>query len=107
MRVEVIYATPRHQDVREVTLEAGATVRDALAASRMATDHPETAGLPAGVGIWGRKAELEQRLRDGDRVEIYRPLTADPKDARRMRAQKAEKLAKELAEKRAGTRRQG
>ncbi|MBK8018280.1 MAG: RnfH family protein [Betaproteobacteria bacterium] len=107
MRVEVIYATPRHQDIREVILQAGATVRDALAASRMAADHPETAELPAGVGIWGRKAELEQRLRDGDRVEIYRPLTADPKDARRMRAQKAEKLAKELAEKRAGTRRQG
>lgn len=97
MRVEVIYATPRHQEVRVVTLEAGATVRDALAVSRMAADHPETAEWPAGVGIWGRKAELDQRLRDGDRVEIYRPLTADPKDARRMRAQKAERLAEELA----------
>lgn len=99
MRVEVIYATPRYQDVREVTLEAGATVRDALAVSRMAADHPETAEWPAGVGIWGRKAELDQRLRDGDRVEIYRPLTADPKDARRMRAQKAEKLAEKPAAK--------
>jgi len=78
MRVEVIYALRARQRVRRLELPKGATVRDALRAAR----------LPVGraAGIFGRVAEPGARLRDGDRVEIYRALRADPKEARRRRA---------------------
>lgn len=80
LRVEVVRAWPDRLERRELELEEGATVRTALAA----------AGLPAphGAGIFGRRVPLDARLADGDRVEIYRPLRADPKEARRRRALK-------------------
>lgn len=79
LRVEVVDARRDGARVIEVELPAGALVRDALAAS----------GLQAGqVGIFGRKATLETRLADGDRVELYRPLAVDPKEARRRRARR-------------------
>ena len=79
LRVEVVDARRDGARVIEVELPAGALVRDALAAS----------GLKASqVGIFGRKATLETRLADGDRVELYRPLAVDPKEARRRRARR-------------------
>jgi putative ubiquitin-RnfH superfamily antitoxin RatB of RatAB toxin-antitoxin module len=82
IRVEVIYALPGGAEVAALRLPPGATVRDAL----------ERAGrLPLGagkVGIFGRVAALDAKLADGDRVEIYRPLAIDPKEARRRRAAK-------------------
>lgn len=80
LRVEVIQALPRHQDVVTLELEEGATVRMALAA----------AGMPAhpAVGVYGRRISLDARLADGDRVEIYRPLQVDPKESRRRRARR-------------------
>lgn len=80
LRVEVVQALPGRQDRVVLELEAGATVRMALAA----------AGMPAGpaVGIYGRRTSLEARLVDGDRVEIYRPLQSDPKESRRRRARR-------------------
>ena len=57
----------------------------ALQASGLAGAFPELELREAGVGVWGRKARLEQVLRDGDRVEVYRPLQVDPKLARRER----------------------
>lgn len=62
-------------------MAASATVHDALLASGLADPHQD--GLA--VGIWGRRASLGTRLRDQDRLEIYRPLTVDPKEARRVR----------------------
>jgi putative ubiquitin-RnfH superfamily antitoxin RatB of RatAB toxin-antitoxin module len=81
--VEVVFS-PQPRCVHRVTivLPAGATVNDALLASGLADPQPQ-AGLS--VGIWGRRASLGMRLRDHDRVEIYRPLTVDPKEARRVR----------------------
>jgi hypothetical protein len=78
LRVEVIEARPGRVERVRLELEEGATVRTALSA----------AGRPAArvVGIHGRRADLEARLADGDRVEIYRALSADPKEARRRRA---------------------
>jgi len=80
LSVEVIEAWPGRFERVLLELEEGATVRTALAA----------AGRPAArnVGIHGRRADLEARLADGDRVEIYRSLSADPKEARRRRAQR-------------------
>lgn len=66
----------------ELQLPVGASVRDALVRSGLWTS-PD-AGPPR-VGVWGRLRALEHPLRDRDRVELYRPLQIDPKDARRLR----------------------
>jgi uncharacterized protein len=85
MQVTVLYSpAPREVLERVVMLEHGATVRDAVQASGLVSILP--ADWPAaGVGIWGRKAGIHDAVRDGDRVEIYRPLLVDPKLARRER----------------------
>jgi uncharacterized protein len=86
MRVEVVYAVRDAADAVTVELPAGATVRDAVAASGIADRHP---GLElSALGIFGRHVSPETRLSDGDRVEIYRPLAIDPKERRRQRARK-------------------
>jgi putative ubiquitin-RnfH superfamily antitoxin RatB of RatAB toxin-antitoxin module len=69
-------------------LPTGATVSDALAQSGLAALHPELDVAGAPIGIFGRRVERDCVLADGDRVEIYRPLIADPKDARRRRARR-------------------
>ncbi|WP_266181730.1 RnfH family protein [Dyella humicola] len=84
--VHVVYAEPERQFVRRLTLPAGSTVMQAIEASGIAQ---AVAGLvidPASLGVFSRKAAPEQVLGEGDRVEIYRPLTLDPKEARRRRA---------------------
>lgn len=78
LRVEVVSALPGRADRVALELEEGATVRAALAAA----GRSETLA----VGIHGRRVTLDTPLRDGDRVETYRPLAADPKEARRRRA---------------------
>lgn len=89
IRVEVVHALPTRQIALSVALPEGATVRDAVMASGIL----EAAGLtPAAldaVGIWNRVVTADSVLTDGDRVELYRPLLADPKDARRRRARSA------------------
>ena len=86
MHVSVVYS-PAARQVREWQLELapGATMLQALQASGLVGAFPELDLREAGVGVWGRKARLEQVLRDGDRVEVYRPLQVDPKLARRER----------------------
>ena len=84
--VEVALALPGRQTVRSVRLPAGSTAEDAVAASGLAE---EFRSLGAGrIGIYGKAVPAKTLLRDGDRVEIYRPLQADPKDLRRLRAAK-------------------
>lgn len=92
IRVEVVHALSTRQVALTVILPEGATVRDAIEASGIAT----LVGLKAidleRVGIWNRVVTADAMLADGDRVELHRPLIADPKDARRRRA-RAVKLA--------------
>ena len=82
--------SPRPQEVieQQLQLPEGATLADAIEAAggwqALGMAPATTDGAPT-VGIWGRSAPLEQGLRDGDRVELYRPLTVDPKVARRER----------------------
>ena len=86
MRVSIVAATRERQEVVEVELAQGATVADALERVR---SHPAFAGIEweaVRVGVWSRECARDQRLREGDRVEIYRPLVADPKTQRRSRA---------------------
>ena len=90
LRVTVVYALPETQHSVELKLEAGSTVVDALAAVETAdgfSDLDLGSALAAGrVGVYGERAAGDRRLEDGDRVEIYRPLAVDPREARRRRA---------------------
>ncbi len=86
VNVEIVYATPRHQARYALQIEPGMTVADAVRASGVLEAYPEIDLARNRVGIHGNLTRLAQVLREGDRVEIYRPLSADPKEARRKRA---------------------
>ncbi|HTJ07774.1 MAG TPA: RnfH family protein [Caldimonas sp.] len=90
LRVAVA-CSPRATEAFEVEVElpAPASAWDAVRASGVLERWPELASGEASVGIWGRAACAETALRDGDRVEIYRPLAADPQEARRRRVKEA------------------
>jgi putative ubiquitin-RnfH superfamily antitoxin RatB of RatAB toxin-antitoxin module len=93
--VEVVYPQAHEQIVRRVVLTEGATVQDALAQSGLLQAFPEIE--PGGrnkIGIWNKLAKLDARLRDRDRVEIYSPLIADPKEVRRQRAAEGKSMGK-------------
>lgn len=85
--VEVVFARPDSQSLVALSLDEGATVAAAIDRSGLAGDYPDEplAILPA--GIWGRMVDRDCVLKDGDRVEIYRPLQLDPREARRRLAQ--------------------
>jgi hypothetical protein len=85
LAVEVAYGAAPHQvDLTALQLAPGATVADALQASGLLQRHGlSLQGLD--VGVWGRACSLQLALRDRDRVEVYRPLLVDPKEARRQR----------------------
>lgn len=85
LRVEVAYCPdPAVTDLQALRLPPGATVADAVQASGVLVRHGlASEGLR--TGIWGKPRDAETLLRDRDRVEIYRPLTVDPKEARRQR----------------------
>lgn len=84
LRVEVAYSPgPGVVETVALCLPPGTTLGEALAASGLAARHPSLLALPAGV--WGRVLPPETLLRDRDRVEVYRPLVVDPKEARRRR----------------------
>ncbi|MGH6691431.1 MAG: RnfH family protein [Gammaproteobacteria bacterium] len=88
LTVEVVFALLLEQDCAVVELPDGSSVRDAIARSGVAARQPTIDLGACRVGIWGRTAALDDRVRDGDRVEIYRPLQADPKETRRQRARR-------------------
>lgn len=101
IQVEVaVGMAPRQVERRPVRLALGATVKDALQASGVMTleGGPDWSTLSSGqwfVGIWGRRTELDHVLRERDRVELYRGLNVDPKEARRLRYRaQGEKLPK-------------
>jgi uncharacterized protein len=86
IRVSVAVALPDRQEVIELTLPEGSTVGDAIAAVRLAGHFAHLDAENPRAGIWSRVAGATALLRDGDRVELYRELKADPKDMRRLRA---------------------
>ncbi|MEY6433368.1 RnfH family protein [Thioalkalicoccus limnaeus] len=86
MKIEVAYAKPQEQALLELEAEAGITVRDAIERSGILRRFPEIDLAANKVGIFGKVTKLDQVLVSGDRVEIYRPLIADPKAARKRRA---------------------
>jgi uncharacterized protein len=86
IRVLVAVAFPGRQEVLELDVPEGSTVRDAIVAANLRERFPGIDPADFEVGIWSRVASAATPLRDGDRVELYRALKADPKDARRARA---------------------
>ncbi|MEJ8325378.1 RnfH family protein [Kosakonia sacchari] len=91
--VEVAYALPEKQYLQRVTLEVGATVEQAILASGLLELRDDIDLKVNKVGIYSRPVKLHDPVHDGDRVEIYRPLIADPKELRRQRAEKSAKKA--------------
>ncbi len=85
LRVELVYS-PAARQVQRMSLElpSGSCVADALNASGWLTQHGLTSDKLR-CGVWGRAQPLDHILRDGDRIELYRPLRVDPKEARRLR----------------------
>jgi len=88
MRIEVAYAKPDEQAILVVQAEAGMTAESAIRQSGMLARFPEIDLEHAEVGVFGKVCPRDRVLQPGDRVEIYRPLIADPKQARRNRAAK-------------------
>ncbi|CNK89522.1 Uncharacterised protein family (UPF0125) [Yersinia enterocolitica] len=91
IRVEVVYALPERQYLRSVSLDEGSTVEDSIRASGLLELRSDIDLTKNKVGVYSRSVKLGDKVNDGDRVEIYRPLIADPKELRRQRAEQAKK----------------
>ena len=85
--VEVVFARPDAQSLVTLSLEEGATVAVAIDRSDLAENYPDEPFADFSTGIWGREVERDCVLKDGDRVEVYRPLQLDPRESRRRLAQ--------------------
>lgn len=96
--VEVAYALPQKQEVLSLKVKPGATVSQVIEQSGILADFPEIDLVNAKVGIFGKQAKLDAVLRDKDRVEIYRPLIADPKEIRKKRAAEGKSAKQEAGE---------
>lgn len=94
IEIEVVYALPDHQTVLQSNLPAGTTVRQAVEVCGILGTFPEIDLSRNKLGIFGKLVKPETILRSCDRVEIYRPLTVDPKESRRRRAKEFEGMKK-------------
>ena len=94
LRVEVAYARPDEQVVIPVEAPEGATVEQVIVLSRIQERFPDINPQTAKVGVFGKLAKLSAVVRAGDRVEIYRPLLADPKAIRKQRAAEGKRMRK-------------
>jgi putative ubiquitin-RnfH superfamily antitoxin RatB of RatAB toxin-antitoxin module len=94
IRIEVVYATPGEQVLEQLQATADATVESAILQSGLLERFPEIDLKTNKVGIFGKVAALSAKLNDGDRIEIYRPLIADPKEARKKRAAEGKSMKK-------------
>lgn len=86
INVEVAYAEPERQLIIPVNVDVGTTVGGAIVQSGIMLEFPELDVENSKVGIFGKASTMQVQLKDGDRIEIYRPLIADPKEVRRKRA---------------------
>ncbi|RJG51373.1 RnfH family protein [Motilimonas pumila] len=89
IKVEVAYATPEKQKIIALDVEPGLTIKDIIIRSHIESVFPEIDVEKAKVGVFSRPAKLSDTIREHDRIEIYRPLIADPKEMRKLRAEKA------------------
>lgn len=94
IHVEVVYALPQRQEVVGFDLPAGSTVQQAIEASGLLPKYPEIDLGKNKLGIYAKLTKADAVLRDRDRVEIYRPLIADPKEVRKQRAAEGKAMKK-------------
>ncbi|MFA0569494.1 RnfH family protein [Vibrio kagoshimensis] len=93
IHVEVVYALPLEQRVFTLVVNKNTNVSDIIAQSGVLELYPEIDLAKNKVGVFSRNVKLDATVRDKDRIEIYRPLLADPKEIRRKRAEQAKKAA--------------
>ncbi len=94
IEIEVCYARPDTQLILPVKVEADCTIEEAIVHSGILEEFPEIDLTATKVGVFGKLAKLNGNLRPGDRIEIYRPLIADPKEVRRKRAAEGKQMKK-------------
>ena len=85
--IELIYALPNEQTLLTISVKEGTTIEEAIYQSGILEKYPEISLSEMKVGIFSKVTPLSEKLRDRDRIEIYRPLIADPKEMRRKKAQ--------------------
>ena len=86
VQVEVCWASPERQVLKSLTVPPSSTIRDVLQVSGLLEEVPQIDLAKLDVGVFSERRNLTDRVRDGDRIEVYRPLIADPKEVRRRRA---------------------
>lgn len=94
IQIEVTYARPERQDVIRLKLPEGSTIQQAVEASGLLQRYPEIDLAKIKVGVFGKLSRSDTVLRERDRVEIYRPLIADPKEVRKQRAAEGKVMKK-------------
>jgi putative ubiquitin-RnfH superfamily antitoxin RatB of RatAB toxin-antitoxin module len=94
LNIEVCYALADKQELVRVRLPEGATLGQALEASGLLAKYPEIDLKKNKFGIYAKLSKVDASLRDHDRVEIYRPLIADPKEVRKQRAAEGKVMKK-------------
>jgi len=94
IEIEVVYALPDEQVLLKRKVPAGTTVAEAIQASGLLDKHPEIDISRNKLGIFGKLTKAESVVREKDRIEIYRPLIADPKEVRRKRAEEGKAMKK-------------
>lgn len=94
MRVEVVYGFATQQDLLSFDVKEGVTVQEAIEQSGILDKYPEIDLSKNKVGLFGKMTQLKKELREKDRIEVYRPLIADPKEIRKQRAAAGKKLKK-------------
>jgi len=94
IQIEVTYARSERQDVIRLKLSEGSTIGQAIEASGLLQRYPELDLAKLKVGVYGKLSKLDTVLRERDRVEIYRPLIADPKEVRKQRAAEGKVMKK-------------
>jgi putative ubiquitin-RnfH superfamily antitoxin RatB of RatAB toxin-antitoxin module len=89
LSIEITYALPDKQTLLSLSVKQPCTVKEAIEQSGILVTHTDIDLGQNKVGIWYKTTKLDTQLKEGDRIEIYRPLIADPKEVRKLRAQKA------------------
>ncbi|MEE9492953.1 MAG: RnfH family protein [Gammaproteobacteria bacterium] len=94
IRIEVAYALPEKQTIVDVRVPQGTTIEEGIRLSGILDTYPEIDLATQQVGLFGKLKKPAQALREGDRIEIYRPLIADPKEVRKQRAAQGKVMKK-------------
>ena len=94
IEVEVVFALPEKQSLKTLLVEDGTTVAEVVAKSGLLEELPDDSLAEMTLGVWGREVEKNRIVKAGDRIEIYRPLQLDPREARRQLALSGRTMSK-------------